>query len=241
MLGPLRGEQRVDRQHRFPGLHARLQFALGVVAPGLVLQRPGPVVEEVRVDGARGIETAVDPGGAENRLEGGGEAARPAPVSIVPGAAAQPQAPAEREAARDLGEDAAVRAAAPQHSQRALVDPRLLLEELLRQQQAEHGVAEELEPLVVLPHLRMLVAEGGMREGRLQELRPPEAVAQARLERRQMRRCGFHPVPVCRSVRATPAGTAPADVGEGSRSRQMTCAGSSGAGGSGASSRPNGG
>ncbi len=98
---------------------------------------------------AHGVETAVEVQGAAQRLEGICEDRLPAePASLeLPGA--QQQQFAELHGLRDLGQRLLAHQARAQARQIALAGAGKFTVQPLREQQVEHGIAEELEAFIV--------------------------------------------------------------------------------------------
>ena len=99
---------------------------------------------------AGGRETAVEVHGGDDRLERVGEDRLLGPPARRVLALAEQQVRAEVELLRDLGEHARVHDAGAHLRQLAFGQLREVLEHVVRDDEAEHGVAEELEPLVRL-------------------------------------------------------------------------------------------
>ena len=137
-----------------------------------------------------GLQAAVEEGGADQRLEGVGQdrCAQGAAAARLALAEAQRLGQAELERgpvqavlAHQMGADA---------GEVALVGAAEAVEEEARDDQAQHRVAEELEPLVVVG------AEAAVGQRALQERRIAEAVADALLERDERRVHAKSSVPV---------------------------------------------
>jgi hypothetical protein len=83
------------------------------------------------------------------------------------------------------------------------------LVEELRHHETHHGVAQELEALVAAA-LARLVREGGVREGRFEELAPGEAVRERPLERLEVRRRALPAQRSAPAIQPPPSTTSPA-------------------------------
>jgi hypothetical protein len=171
-----RGGDPVGRHRQLAALQPLLQLGLGVLAPAADLGAGDHLAEKPPHHALRGLEAAVDEGGADQCLHGVGEdrgtlrAARPR--------LALGQAHHIGQAQRQRSTVQAVLA----HEVRAhagevaLVGAGEALVEQSRHRQAQHGIAEELEAFVVLG------TEAAMRQGVEHQGGLPEAVAQALLQ-----------------------------------------------------------
>jgi hypothetical protein len=97
-------------------------------------------------------------------------------------AAAQDQIISQSETPALLGEGTPVDQLRPGFGERAFAKRGKIPVQLARQYELQNGIAQKLEPLVVLDRNALLVGNGGMRQRQSQQLRIPEMVAQLGLE-----------------------------------------------------------
>jgi len=140
---------RVHRQRVPTGLQMFLQARLGILQRGRLWQGCDTWLEHRPEMRAHGVETAVEVQGAAQGLEGIREdrlAAEPAGLELT---RAQQQKFAELHGLRDLGQRLLAHQARAQTRQVAFAGAGKFAVQPLREQQVEHGIAEELETLVV--------------------------------------------------------------------------------------------
>jgi hypothetical protein len=131
-------------------LHVLLQLAL-VVAVALVRHDLARAAQQVVLDEApRGLEALVEVDGAQHRLEGVAEdGGPPAPARFHLGVAQEEEA-AEADLVRPPGQDGLRDQERLGLRELALVLVGMTPVQVLARDQAEHGVPEELQPLVGL-------------------------------------------------------------------------------------------
>ena len=78
-------------------------------------------------------------------------------------------------------------------------ESRKLLVKLAAEDESEHGIAQKLQPLVVLRHAGRFMRNGGMRQRQAQQVRIPETVAESFLKRAEMRHGRKSPTRASRS------------------------------------------
>src|SRR5215208_4558176 len=141
-----------------------------------------PVLEQPAHQGGRPGEALVEVDGPEHGLEGVGQDRGLVPAAGQLLAPAQPHGVADAQLAGHLGEHVHVDRGRPQLGQLALGQVGEGAVDDVGDDQAEHGVAEELEPLVG-GQAAVLVGEGAVREGPDVQLLAAEADAEGLLDR----------------------------------------------------------
>ena len=158
-------------------------------------RRPRPVLgfqqrrEGAAQEGPRRVQPAVEVERAEHRFQRIGQNVAPRGQPRLALARRHHQRRAEVERFRDPGQGVP----GDQHAEARLPSVALaLLREALdqpfRHQQAEHAVADELQPLVGVELAAAGIGGGAVRQRLEQQFRPGEAVADARLESVEIRR-----------------------------------------------------
>lgn len=165
------------------GLDQLLQAPLGIFQ-GLdggepSLQRAVEVQDNAAGFPVVAVEQNCSHQGLEGILQGGG--ARTSSGGLLAGA--ELQGAIEADFARQLREEGAVGEGGAPSAERPLAGVGEKGEQRLGQHQLQHGVAEELEPLVAFREVGPVLQQGGMGEGALQERPVAEDVVEAHFER----------------------------------------------------------
>lgn len=169
MVGAAHGSDVVSRRFRGTVLEQLLQFALGIFQHRNVLQAAEGLAKMARHELFRRGKTAVEKNRAEHGLEGVGQRRGAFATAVGFLAAAENEMFAEAERAGFLGEGAAVHQFGAGLGERAFAERGKFFIQFVRQYELQHGVAEELEPLVVLGGDALFVGDGRMGERELQQ------------------------------------------------------------------------
>lgn len=165
------------------GLDEFLEFALGVDFGGIGHGFTEEVGEVGPENGADGFGSGVEPEGADEGFEGVGEVGRGVAAAGAFFAAPEAEVGAEAEGSGDAGEGGFVGQAGADFGEASFVPGGLRQEEVFGGDEAEGGVAEEFEPLVVGGGVGgMLGGVGRMGQGGEKEVFVGEGMAEAGFE-----------------------------------------------------------
>ena len=184
VVGSLGGDLDVAGRVGRGGLEHLLELALGVLEVRQLAELAEGAAELARDQVAGGFVAGVQEHRAEHGLERIGQRrAADAPAGGLL-AAAEDQEIADLEPASLLRERGAVHELRPCLGERAFAVPRETLVKLVGEDELQHGVAEELQPLVVVLQVpdAGLVRQRRMREREDQQLSVAERVTQRGLE-----------------------------------------------------------
>ncbi len=172
----------VARRLRRAALEEFLQFALGVVDDGDVIEAGEGVVEMLGDEFLGGGITSIQENGADHRFESIGEGGGAFAAAVGIFASAQQQVLTEAQAAALFGEGPPVDQFGAGLGERPFAKGGKTNVKVAREDKLQHGVAEKLKALIVLRGRALFVRDGGMRQRELEQREVGKRVAQSELE-----------------------------------------------------------
>src|SRR5205823_3104975 len=148
----------------------------------LELDRRDALAEQAIDDARRRVPAAVEEHRADERLEDIRQDARLVAAAALLLALAEQDEAADIELARDRRQPGLADDLQPRDAEVALATARVARHQLVCDGEAEHRVADELEPLVIVERLRLLVAPARVTHRLLEPRAFDERVAEHRFE-----------------------------------------------------------
>lgn len=164
------------------GLEFFLQLALRVVDVGNAGEVAKRIAKAAENKIPRCLEAAIEKNRAEDRFERVGQGGLLLASAAGFFAATEDQVAANLETSRLIREATAVDHLRTRFGERPFADGREFIVELLREDQAEHGVAEKFEALIVRGGRGGFVRDGWVRESQPQQFGLRETVAEPPLD-----------------------------------------------------------
>jgi hypothetical protein len=182
VVGTERSLQSVAWGFRRSGLQQFLQITLGVLDFGSHRQRGDFAAEQAQDQSLHLFETPIQEDGAEERFEAVSQGGLAVATAVGFLAAADKQVQAEVDLSALVGEEAAVDQPRTRLGQLPFAEGREAFVEVPSEDKLEGGVAEELEPLVMLELAARFMGHRRVRERESEESLVAKGVSEFRLE-----------------------------------------------------------